>query len=97
MRFTHEYCKLKLKYFTTIRKNTGFYKLGRVYTIHTPNQHFRAEVVTIKPIKKADITDEFAWKDADCNAKTLKEILEKWYGKKYDDFVILSLRKVKEK
>lgn len=96
LRFSKEYSKLSQKCFTTIRINTSFYKLNRTYTIHTPNQTFIAKIISRKLIKKVDITDDLAQQDADCDAKTLREMLEKWYGKKFDDFVILTLRRKEE-
>lgn len=91
MRFTKEHSKLKNTFFTTIRKNTGYYRLGRTYTIVTPSERFKARVQSAKPIRKADISDSLALVDADISAENLRKMLERWYGKKYDDFVLMRL------
>ncbi len=96
MKFTHEYSKLKNDEFTTIRKNSGYYKKGDITSIETPNSKFRAGIIDDIPIKKRDITEIIAWKDADCKRKELIKMLEKWYGKKYDDYVLLYLKKIQE-
>lgn len=55
MKFTHEYRILKKKVFTSIRKNTGFYKIGRIYQINTPEQNFKAKVIEAEAISKFEI------------------------------------------
>ena len=94
MKFTHEYRKLSEKVFTTIRKNTGFYKNGQAYRIDTPEQKFKAKVTGSIRIFKAEINDFLAQNDADMSAEELIALLEKWYGKKFDDFVLLTLERV---
>ncbi|GAH73572.1 unnamed protein product [marine sediment metagenome] len=94
MIFTHEYSILKKKIFTTIRRNTGFYKVGHSYQVHTPEQTFKAKVIKSKAISKLEIDDSLAQSDADMNAVDLILLLDKWYGKKFDDFVLLTLRKL---
>jgi len=91
MKFTREHSKLKNTYFTTIRKNTGYYRLGNTYTIVTPSERFKAKVQSAEPITKADINDSIALADADMSAENLRKMLEKWYGKKYDNFVLMRL------
>lgn len=91
MIFTKEHRKLKNTFFTTIRKNTGYYRTGRTYTIVTPSERFKATVQSAKPITKADISDSIALADADMSAENLRKMLEKWYGKKYDDFLLMRL------
>lgn len=95
MRFSKEYSKFKKKEFTTIRKNTGFYKLGNIYQVITPLQRFKARMISHRRLRKFDITEEFAQSDADCSRAELIAMLEKWYGKKFDDFVLLYLERVK--
>jgi len=94
MKFTSEYSKLKKQKFTTIRKNRGYYKVGANYLIGTPEQTFIAQVIDIQAITKSQITDELALDDADCTANELKNKLETWYGKQYDNFILLTLRRM---
>ena len=89
MRFTKEYSKLKEQSFHTIRKNTGFYKWGKIYQINTPEQQFKAKLWRIELIKKEDITNELAQLDADCSREELIKKFENWYGEKCDNFVLL--------
>ena len=97
MRFTKEYYKLSNTVFTTIRKNTGFYKVGKVCQIRTPKQEFQATVIKITPLKKKDITPYIANRDAEVTPFELIKKLEKWYGKEYDDFVLIRLARRMEK
>ncbi|HDY87413.1 MAG TPA: hypothetical protein ENH82_04765 [bacterium] len=94
MRFSKEYRKLKSNEFTTIRKNTGFHSAGCSRLINTPSDRFRATVVKAIPITKDGITEKIAMNDADCSRDDLISMLEGWYGKKFDDYVLLTLRKV---
>lgn len=91
MKFTKEHSKLRNISFTTIRKNTGYYRVGNIYTIITPSERFKARIQSAKPITKADISDSIALADADMSAENLRKMLEKWYGKKYDNFVLFGL------
>jgi len=93
MKFSKFYEKLGWVIFTTIRKNTGNYKLGNVYTINIPEGgKFKAKVIGYLPIKKKDITDDLARTDADVNTKEeLIKILENWYGKNFDDYALITL------
>lgn len=94
MIFTHEYSILKKKIFTTIRKNTHFYKIGHSHQIHTPEQNFKARVIKSKAISKFEIDDSLARSDADMSAGELILLLDRWYGKTFDDFVLLTLEKI---
>lgn len=96
MKFTTEYSKLNWRVFTTIRKADCMYKVGRTYKIQTPFQEFRAQVIGLVWIKKKDITEELAQVDADCSKRKLVEKLEKWYGRKYDDFALITLLRIRE-
>ncbi|GAH30398.1 unnamed protein product, partial [marine sediment metagenome] len=87
MIFTHEYSILKKKIFTTIRRNTSFYKVGRSYQVHTPEQSFKAKVIKSKAISKLEIDDSLAQSDADMSAVDLILLLDRWYGETFDDFV----------
>ena len=91
MKFTKNYDKLDRPLFTTIRKNTGVYKLGNMYKIQTPNYDFYAKVIGLSPITKIQITPTLANVDADCSRNQLIQKLEKWYGKKFDDYVLITL------
>ncbi|GAH80983.1 unnamed protein product [marine sediment metagenome] len=94
MIFTHEYSILKNKIFTTIRRNTNFYKVGHSYQVHTPEQSFKAKVIKSEAISKLDINDSLAQSDADMSAVNLVALLDKWYGKTFDDFVLLTLERL---
>ncbi|MBA7517306.1 hypothetical protein ES705_09359 [subsurface metagenome] len=96
MKFTHEYRILKKKVFTSIRKNTGFYKIGRIYQINTPEQNFKAKVIEAEAISKFEIDDSLAQSDADMSAVELIVLLDKWHGKRFDDFVLLTLERLDE-
>ncbi len=93
MKFSHEYKKLSQDYFTTIRKNTNWYKVGRIYQIETPKQNFKVKVISSYPISKFEINDQLAQSDADMDAEGLIALLEKFYGKTFDDFVLLTLER----
>jgi len=91
MKFSVDWEKLSWTVFTTIRKNTGTYRLGRIYKIKQPAGIFYAKVIGLLPIKKADITDALAIYDAEQTRKELIQTLEAWYGKKFDDYVLITL------
>ena len=42
---------------------------------------------------KKDITEELAQSDADCSREELIAMLEGWYGKEFDNFVLLTFEK----
>ncbi|GAH35588.1 unnamed protein product, partial [marine sediment metagenome] len=89
------YSKLSKKRFTTIRKNTRRYRPEGVYSIITPKQKFKAKVISRVYIKKEDITDFIALYDADCSHKwELIELLDKWYGREFNDFVLITLERI---
>ena len=94
MKFSKEYSKLNKKRFTTIRKNTRRYKPESIYSIITPKQKFKARVISRLYIKKEDITDFIALYDADCSRWELIELLEKWYGRDFNDFVLITLERI---
>lgn len=95
MKFSKEYSKLSKKRFTTIRKNTKRYKPGSIYFIVTPKQKFKAKVISRVYIKKEDITDFMALYDADCSHKwELIDLFDKWYGREFNDFVIITLERI---
>ena len=93
MRFSKNWTKLEQDVFTTIRKKTDYYYVNKLIKIRTPKGDFLAKIIDRKPMKKADITDDIAMKDADCSKEQLISILENWYGKNYDDFIFLTIRK----
>ena len=94
MKFSLEYSKLSLNEFTTIRKKSNLYRLYSVMNVITPNQQFKAEIIERLDLSKSQITAKLALSDADCSPQELIAQLEKWYGKKFDDFVLLRLRKI---
>lgn len=94
MRFSKHHSKLDNAIFTSIRKNTGFYTKDKVISITTPKTKFKAKVMHTTPITKADIDESLARADADCSREELIEMLEKWYGKKFDDFALIFLLRV---
>lgn len=93
MRFSKDYSKLNQSTFTTIRKNTIAYVVGNIYTVKTPTQEFKVEVTHKQPLRKAGITEDLAVSDADCSRRELITMLEKWHGKKFDNFALLFLRR----
>lgn len=93
MKFSRDYSKLDNPTFTTIRKYPG-YMIGQIIPINTPTRKFMARVKDANWINKALITEKLARSDADCSKKELIAMLEKWYGKKFDDFVLLTLERV---
>lgn len=93
MRFSKDYSKLDKRIFTTIRKNSAYYRIFGSYKIRTPTKEFRAMVIAKDLIRKKDITHWLARTDADCTKAKLIAMLEKWHGKKFDDFVLLTLQK----
>ena len=106
MRFSKDYSKLSKNIFTTIRKNIGYYhynsninksSVGFIITVKTPTKSFKVKIIEIKYIKKKDITEELAQSDADCSRAELIAMLEKWYGKEFDDFVLLTLQREESK
>jgi hypothetical protein len=93
MKFSKNYTKLNKKSFTTIRKNLGFYKVGQIINIYTPTNQFKAKIFQIDRITKEKITESVALFDADCSRQELINMLEIWYGKNYNDFIIIGLTK----
>ena len=91
MRFTKNYEKLNRALFTTIRKNTKMYKLGNIYEIQTPNFKLYAKIIGRYPITKIQITDKLAMADAECSRDQLVQMLDKWYGKDFDDYILITL------
>ena len=93
MRFSKDYSKLDKPIFTTIRKVSAYYRICGIHKIKTPTKEFKAMIVAGEIIAKKDITEELAQSDADCSKAELIAMLEKWYGKGFDDFVLLTLEK----
>lgn len=93
MKFSKNWTKLEQDVFTTIRKNTDYYYPNKLIKIKTPKAEFLARITDRTYIKKTDITEEMARKDADCSREELIAILEGWYGKFYDNFVFLKIRR----
>ena len=91
IRFSQNWEKLNSVVFTTIRKNTGSKKLGQIHSIVTPIKTFKAKIIGLYPIRKSEISDILANYDADMNQDALIEMLEGWYGKTFDNFVIVTL------
>ena len=89
MKFSKNYKKLNKEIFTTIRRNKGYYRFYQEVNIKTPSGKFKARVIGLEILRKEDITEELANKDADCSKQELINMLEKWYGKKYDNYVLL--------
>ena len=91
MKFSKNYEKLNWVIFTTIRKNTGKYKLGKTYTMNVSGSgKFKARIIGLLPIKKRDITDDLASVDAECSKEELLKMLEDWYGKDFDDYMLIT-------
>lgn len=94
MKFSHSYSKLNYPVFTTIRQNKGYYEVGQRINIYTPELEFQAEIVSIRQIIKRNITFTMAQRDADCHPESLVDTLETWYGKRYDNFILITLMKI---
>jgi hypothetical protein len=92
MKFSKDYSKLDKLIFTTIRKGSNYYRIHSICKIKTPTREFKAMIVAKETIEKEDITEELAQSDADCSKVELIAMLEKWYGKEFDDFVLLTLQ-----
>lgn len=94
MKFSKDYSKFERKTFTSIRKNTRHYRvlgnLGKGLKIQTPTKEFRAYIIEKRELKKSQITEKLARSDADCTKAELVAMLEKWYGKEFDDFLLLT-------
>lgn len=95
MIFSKDYSKIDQNVFTTIRKNSDYYYIGRNCNIKTPTKEFKAMVIGLWLMEKAHISEQLAQNDADCSRAKLIDMLEKWHGKKFDDFVLLTLEKEK--
>ena len=97
MRFSKDYSKLSSRIFTTIRKNTRYSRIlgnsGNSINIKTPTKEFRAYVIAKNKIKKKQFTEKLARSDADCSKAELIAMLEKWYGKEFDDFLLITFMK----
>lgn len=97
MRFSKDYSKLDNDRFTTIRRRGTYYISGRIVNVVTPTKKFKAEVLMVESITKEDITEELAQKDADCSRAELIKMLERWYGKSFNRFELIHLKKWCEK
>ena len=99
MKFSKDYSKLDQRIFTTIRKNTRHNRsilLGegtKGLLMKTPTQEFRAYLIKLERLRKKNITERLARSDADCTKAELVAMLEKWYGKDFDDFLLLTFMK----
>lgn len=91
MKFSKNYEKLGWVIFTTIRKNTGKYRLGDIHTMNTPMGKFNAKVIGLYLIKKEEITDSLANIDAETTKEGLIKMLDTWYGRGFDDYVLITL------
>ena len=94
IRFSKDYSKLSRGTFATIRKVSNHYAIRSIHTIKTPTRKFKAQIIAGEAILKKNITDGLARLDADCSRSELIAMLEKWYGKSFDDFVLLTLERI---
>ena len=94
MKFSHNWTKLSKHQFTTIRKAGGYYRVGRKYLCETPITTFYAKVIHMQHIRKEDITEEIAQADADMDRESLIKLLNRFYGKEYDGFVLMTLERL---
>ncbi len=97
MKFSKDYSKLDSRIFTTIRKNTRYNRVlgntGSSILIMTPTKQFWAYIIAKNKIKKKQFTEKLARTDADCSKAELIAMLEKWYGKEFDDFLLITFMK----
>jgi hypothetical protein len=98
MKSSKDYSKFKNEVFTEIRKwQDNYNNIGDVKILHTPTQNIKAKIIKKERIKKADITEELAQADFDDSRDALIKQLEIWYGKKFDDFALLTMKRLAEK
>ena len=95
MIFSKHYSKLDRDVFTTIRRNTGYYRPAQIIfcQVKGERQEIKASILSVVPIKKSEITDALAQADADCSRTELLAMLTDWYGSACDDYVLIRLRK----
>ena len=93
IRFSKNYSKLDIEAFTTIRKASPYYRIYSINKIKAPTKEFTAQIIEKEGIRKQDISDDLAHSDADCSRDELITMLEEWYGKEFDDFVLLTLER----
>lgn len=97
MKFSKSYKKLYQPVFTTIRKNTGYYKVGQTIQVTVQEKHtFSAEIASIRPIALKDITETMAMRDADCSRKELIELMCLFYKKEANNLILITLMKTYE-
>jgi len=94
IRFSKDYSKLGSLFFSTIRKASPYYRIGAIHKIKTPTTEFKAQIVAGEIIGKGQISEELAQSDADCSKEELIAMLERWYGREFNDFVLFSLKRV---
>ena len=94
MKFSKDYSKLDKLTFTTIRKYSGYYMCGMTVNIKTPTKEFKAKVIKANWMNKSMISENLAQSDADCSRVELITMLEGWYGKRFDDFVLITLERI---
>jgi hypothetical protein len=85
--------------FTTIRPAVynKYYPGGKIFDIKVNREEiFKARIIKKRGIKKSEITDEIAWTDAKMTATKRKNLLSKVYGEGCEDFVILTLKRIRE-
>lgn len=94
MKFSKEYSKLKYPIFTTIRQDKGYYNLGQIINVETPEQVFKAEVVSLRKMTTNDLTVTMALRDADCSVQSLEELFKRFYKDNVGPLVLITLMKV---
>ena len=93
MKFSKNYKKLNYPIFTTIRQNKGYYNPGKVITINTPKDSFKAEIVSIRFITLYEITETIAQRDADCSHEELTNLMRLFYRDNANDLILITLMK----
>jgi hypothetical protein len=96
-KLTDEKLQKRKGIFTTIRREGPYWRdkfYAIVPIIVNGKKLFDARIVGIKSFKKEELSEKFAWGDADCTAAKLVNDLERWYGSEFDDFIKIILREV---
>ena len=94
MKFSKSYSKLNYPIFTTIRQDKGYYKVGQIINVNTPETSFEAEILAIRELSNADITENMARVDADCSKQKLQGLMNLFYREKAEELILLTLAKI---
>jgi len=81
MKYSHNYSKLKKKYYTTIRRYPKG-KVGDVVRETYPNGYHHAKIIQVGRMKISEITTQMLKEDADVNSRgEFLELINSFYSK----------------